>query len=112
MIDRIAHVTRKHFGHVTKPDKSFLPRKFLRRSLILIVATAAFIWLCGSPGSTRDVQAAGGGSGGLPACVAGVNNYLYDAAGRLSQVQIGCSYLNDASPTTPSAICCPVSHTP
>jgi hypothetical protein len=63
------------------------------RLLFLIVVIGAVGWLCGVPRSVREVQAGGGGSGGLPACAAGVNNYAYDAAGRLSQVQIGCSYL-------------------
>jgi hypothetical protein len=64
------------------------------RLLFLIVVIGAFAWLCGLPRSVREVQAGGGGTGGgLPACAAGVNNYVYDATGRLSQVQIGCSYL-------------------
>jgi hypothetical protein len=93
MIDKIAHVARKHFGHATESDKLFPPRRFLRRSLTLIVAAAALTWLCGLSGSVREVQAGGGGVPGLPACAAGVYNYAYDAAGRLSQVQIGCSYV-------------------
>ena len=64
------------------------------RLLFLIVVIGAVAWLCGLPRSVREVQAGGGGSGGsLPPCAAGVNNYVYDPDGRLSQVQIGCSYL-------------------
>ncbi len=89
MIDSIAHVAGKHFGQGTKPHKLFPSGNTFRRSLILIVATAAFVWLCGAPRFVGRVQAGSGGGGG--GCTAGLNQYSYDAAGRLSQVEIGCS---------------------
>jgi hypothetical protein len=43
MIDSIAQVARKLFGQFTKPDKSFLFSKSLRRSLILFVTVTVLI---------------------------------------------------------------------
>src|SRR5208337_1576101 len=45
MIDGIANVARKLFGQGTKPDKSFLSGKSLRRSLTLFVAGGVLILL-------------------------------------------------------------------